>query len=198
MIITWIEKKELVKKLPVMLLFIMLGAFAFIMFLSETSFGQVILKRAAMVSISAIETDSSLSWRSYETKKAIKSIREAPIIGHGTGYKYHNIAQFGGSIYYIHNNYLFIWMKMGILGLAAFIALLANMLRASINIYNIYQDDHIISGCAIATFAYICGIIPALAVAPVLANNTTVIILLSVLYGIFIKLNTLDNVSDKL
>jgi O-antigen ligase len=196
MVITWIEKKEMLKKLPLMLLFILLGVSAFILILSETALGQLLFKRLEMLSISAIQTDNSLVWRSYESRMAIKSILDAPFIGHGLGYSYHNTSQFANSIHYIHNNYLFLWMKMGIVGLIAFIFFLVNMLKTSMHIYKTYSEDHIISGAAISTLAYITGIIPSLAVAPFLSNNMSTIILVSVIYGIFLKLKQLNNIKE--
>ncbi len=196
MIITIIERKEILNKLPIMLLFILLGVSALSMFILETSSGQRVLRRAGMISISAIQTNNSLSWRSYETGLSVEAISRAPFLGHGLGYKYHNSSKFPGSKYYNHNSYLFLWMKMGLPGLITMAIFLAAVLKICFNVYKTYQDDEIIGGSAIAMFAYIIGVIPALVVDPLLSSAMTVIIPVSVLYGIFIKLKQLK-ISNK-
>jgi len=196
--ITLIERKEILKKLPIMMLFILLGTFSIAIYFSNTSFGQSVLKRMSMISISAAKTDSSLMWRATEYKYAKKAISSQPVLGHGLGYAYHNINQFPNSEYYIHNAYLYYWMKMGLAGIIAFLTYLFYLLRLSFHVYRTYINDNIISGFAIAIFAFILGYIPSLVFSPAFSTGYILVQLVSVLLGILIKLKMLDNESKSL
>ncbi len=74
-----------------------------------------------------LATDS-LSWRVYETQTAVQSISDHPFLGVGLGNAYRDVTLFQdvgmGSAdltRFIHNAYLYILVKMGFLGLAAFL-----------------------------------------------------------------------------
>lgn len=70
----------------------------------------------------------SLQWRIYENGEAFRSIREHPLIGIGLGntYRTYTLTQketMGFDplfLRYIHNGYLYIAIKMGLIGLAAY------------------------------------------------------------------------------
>lgn len=74
----------------------------------------------------------SLEWRVYETEEAFRSIGEHPFVGVGLGNYYRNVTLlqgeasgelFGSDSYgrftrYLHNSYLFVAVKLGLIGLA--------------------------------------------------------------------------------
>jgi O-antigen ligase len=71
------------------------------------------------------DPNSSLGWRFVEANYAWISLARSPLIGIGLGAAYKPFERVTGSesdllfMRYIHNSYLGVWMKMGILGLLA-------------------------------------------------------------------------------
>ncbi len=69
----------------------------------------------------------SLRWRAFETEKALTAIAEQPFLGVGLGNAYRDAtllrgeARSGGTrlTRYVHNSYLYVTVKMGLLGLLA-------------------------------------------------------------------------------
>jgi O-antigen ligase len=83
-------------------------------------------------------SDSSVIWRLLEVEFATKAIRRHPLVGNGLGFRYHDQGAEVGLPYYVHNEYLFAWMKLGVPGLLAMVfalgmgaVLLRKALRAS-------------------------------------------------------------------
>ncbi|MDN3515540.1 MAG: O-antigen ligase family protein [Candidatus Brocadia sp.] len=190
LIITWCEKHALFRNLP---LIIPLGGLFFIAVLLAiiySGIGQKILLRLGMISYSAIESDNSLKWRVYETDMALKAIKKSPFIGYGLGYKYHEEKKFmfKDAGYYIHNNYLFLWMKMGCFGLVAMGFFIFGLIKEALFIYKNYNKNDILRGIAISTVCFTVARIPAAVVMPVFVEDIRVIILLANLYGIFLNL----------
>lgn len=191
LIISWSEKHTLFRKLPIIIPGG--GLFLLVLFLiiTNTGLGQNILLRIGMISYSAVNSDNSLKWRVYETEMAIQAIKKSPLIGHGLGYKYHNKEYFESAPYYLHNNYLFIWMKMGIIGLIALGVFLLGLIKEALNVYKEHNRNDIFRGIAISTVAFMAAMIPASIVKPIFAESPSTIILLSLLYGIFIRLKVI-------
>jgi O-antigen ligase len=75
-----------------------------------------------------LSVDSSVQYRAFETEHGLEAIRESPVLGNGFGYAYLPSRGEAGSfqatrgMYYSHNFYLWIAIKGGIVGLAAFLA----------------------------------------------------------------------------
>ena len=92
----------------------------------------------------------SLDWRIFETNEALRSISQHPLLGVGLGHVYRDATYRDAALFrveatsgylrftrYVHNSYLYIAVKMGLLGLIAFLwfclAFLASGWRAYMN-----------------------------------------------------------------
>jgi O-antigen ligase len=75
--------------------------------------------------------DASTQWRVFETRYAIQSIVQHPLLGIGLGNFYRPAIENDplwypdkpnyGLRWYIHNSYLWVWIDMGLLGIIPFI-----------------------------------------------------------------------------
>jgi O-antigen ligase len=74
--------------------------------------------------------------RLLESVKVLELIRQSPLFGHGLGYCFVFRDPFNGTIngeqYFVHQNYLWVWLKQGIIGLALFIWMIIGFLRTGI------------------------------------------------------------------
>jgi len=79
-----------------------------------------------------VENTNSLNTRYYLTKYTLEKLKEKPLMGFGTGsfiQEYTSVSEHAKSILEEdnhktpHNNYLFIWFELGLIGLLTFIAL---------------------------------------------------------------------------
>jgi O-antigen ligase/polysaccharide polymerase Wzy-like membrane protein len=72
--------------------------------------------------------------RLVEWERAVNAALESPVIGKGFGFAIMNRDPFLGTTreqWFVHNYYLLIWLKLGIVGLAAFGFLLSKLIRAA-------------------------------------------------------------------
>ncbi len=85
---------------------------------------------ARALSLAAAEEtlgSDSLQWRAFETEQAVQAIGRHPILGVGLGNAYRETTLLRGEARdgetrltrYVHNSYLYVTVKMGLLGLAA-------------------------------------------------------------------------------
>jgi len=79
-----------------------------------------------------VENTNSLNTRYYLTKYTLEKLKEKPLLGFGTGsfiQEYTSVSEHAKSILEEdnhktpHNNYLFIWFELGLIGLLTFIAI---------------------------------------------------------------------------
>ncbi|MEO8285673.1 MAG: O-antigen ligase family protein [Chloroflexota bacterium] len=100
-------------------------------FLEKEQFiGNVVARALTIFTPEATLETNSLQWRAFENGEAIKSIALHPLLGVGLGNAYRDITllQWEDRRFYfrktrfVHNSYLYITVKMGIPGLAAFLA----------------------------------------------------------------------------
>ncbi len=192
LVISWYERRAIFKKLPIIIGGGIVSLIVLFVILQNTGFWQRIVTRVEMISFTALETDNSLMWRAFETEMAMKAIKKSPFIGYGLGYMYHNCRSlnFESAPYYIHNTYLYLWVKMGIAGLIALGIFISGFIKTAWYVYRVYNEK-IIRGIIISAVAFMIAMIFAAIVRPLFAYDTSAIILLSILYGIFLKLRFL-------
>ncbi|MDR9418372.1 O-antigen ligase family protein [Gracilimonas sp.] len=107
------------------------------------------------------ELDISLKERWLETVAVWEKIVANPIAGYGMGTTYRRELLFLNFVeqrYFIHNGYLLVWYKMGILGLIAFITLSVSILIKSYQIYK-YHTAPEIKAIALTVFSVLIGIL---------------------------------------
>lgn len=89
---------------------------------------EVALDRVLSTTQETLGRNTSLGWRAEETRFALKRISGSPVLGLGMGVAYKPITRMNGVTItesdevltrYIHNAYLGLWLKFGILGLFA-------------------------------------------------------------------------------
>lgn len=98
-------------------------------FLAQQFVGNVASRALTIFTPDATLDTSSLQWRLFENGKAIDSIYQYPVFGVGLGNSYRDITllQWEDRRFYfrktrfVHNSYLYIAVKMGIIGLASFL-----------------------------------------------------------------------------
>jgi len=94
------------------------------------AFGAIISRATSTLSPDQTFNSSSLQWRGFEIEAALQSLVNAPQ-GVGLGNAYRPVTTFGGEAAgyqgaeplnrFVHNSYLYIAVKVGVLGLAAFL-----------------------------------------------------------------------------
>jgi O-antigen ligase len=102
-----------------------------------------IIQRAGGQGLSVIQ-DPSLRARYLETQSVIQYIARNPIVGYGLGasFFYHNpLSQTYHETVYIHNVYLFLWFKLGIIGLVLFLLTYMYHLWEAIKMIRKYQSS---------------------------------------------------------
>lgn len=90
----------------------------------------------------------SLEWRAYENGEALRVIREHPVMGVGLGNAYRDYTLLQKEtlgmkemfLRFIHNSYLYITVKMGLLGLAAFIIFALTFLYNGFRAFQTIRD----------------------------------------------------------
>jgi len=74
--------------------------------------------------------------RLLESVKVLELIRQSPVFGHGLGYCFVFRDPFNGTIngeqYFVHQNYLMVWLKQGLIGLALWIWMLVGFMRTGL------------------------------------------------------------------
>lgn len=77
----------------------------------------------------------SMRERFAETRALLEGIRRSPIVGHGLGATVSYMSPLRGHVMtrtYAHNAYLFIWFKLGIVGLATFLVFYVRGIRTTL------------------------------------------------------------------
>ena len=109
---------------------------------SSSSLNPIVALERRITSISDYKEDASAQHRLIEWRSALKSIRSNPILGNGLGFqlKFYSPMYseedkkegFESRDFYIHNSYVWVATKMGIIGLALFIIIIVSIVRAGI------------------------------------------------------------------
>lgn len=78
----------------------------------------------SLFSLNELYSSGSLQWRVKENSDAVESIKNNPILGIGLANKYRNIRDPSLKLLetYVHNGYLWVLIKMGILGFLPFVS----------------------------------------------------------------------------
>jgi len=85
--------------------------------------------------------DETLLWRINETKYAWEQIAENPILGIGPGTIYRPVFYEGDSLQsYIHNGYLWLWLKTGLIGLISFLGFILLFLFRGFRLWDDIQN----------------------------------------------------------
>lgn len=108
-----------------------------------------VLARFASLS-DASARSSALADRVYESGLAVLAIRRSPIVGIGWGTEYGATATrlFEGIVAarnrdYVHNQYLAVWMRMGIFGLIAFVGIIVSTILSGIRASRTLTGDDV-------------------------------------------------------
>ena len=123
--------------------------------------------------------------RLLEYERAVQGALESPVVGQGLGYSFVTrdpITRDARSQWYVHNYYLLIWLKLGIVGLAAFAWLIASLVRSGARTA---RDDPswAARAWAIATVAVTCQVLVILITNFSLADVNTAFVL-AYLWGV--------------
>jgi len=127
-------------------LFLSLGGLA-ILFIGFRDLGVSILqtvgRRLLGLGGGTILLDLSLQSRIAETQVVMEKILQNPILGWGLGsfIRFHD--PLIGSIretWYIHNGYLFLWLKLGIAGVACYLIFHYHRLRTAMGLFKLRKD----------------------------------------------------------
>ena len=119
-------------------------------------------------SIGTGKLDVSLQERFLESKTVFQLMLQNPIAGYGIGFEYTKkllVDDFFIQASYVHNGYLAAWLKFGILGLFAFLALWFTCIRNAIRIYRHPNSSLIVKIIALTITGTISGVL--------LVNNTS-------------------------
>jgi O-antigen ligase len=132
MALSWDAKRRmagfLIKAIPVLALAYYFFGAAFQETLANSAFVTLLEHRVRSIFTPAETLESfSLEWRIFETGEALRSVGEHPILGVGLGNVYREPALLHGEaadgyyrlIRYVHNSYLYLAVKLGLLGLFA-------------------------------------------------------------------------------
>jgi len=108
----------------------------------------------------------SLEWRIYETREALRSIAQHPLLGVGLGNAYRDITLLQGEarsgyfrfIRYVHSSYLYVAVKMGLPGLIAFLWFCAAFVARSLWAYA-HMSDRLQRSVVLAVLASFVGLL---------------------------------------
>lgn len=166
--------------LPAILLLI--GAFGFFGAALQTQLAKIpvvssIIERAdTLTSPDDTLATKSLEWRQFEFEEAMRSIRERPLLGVSLGNSYRNVTTLQGEAQgwwtdgsiaagtvsrftrYIHNSYLAIAVKMGLLGAAVFMWFITAFIVKSWQLYRRLPFG-VVQGMVLAIFASFIGLL---------------------------------------
>ena len=90
--------------------------------------------RFGSITETSTKTGSNI-FRLVEYSLALKHIAESPWIGHGIGYTFLGMSAVGFlrfNQWYVHQDFLFVWLKQGIVGLALFVWLIAGAITLGV------------------------------------------------------------------
>jgi O-antigen ligase len=147
-----------------------------------TFFGRII----PMFSRSILSSEDTLLYRLLEVQYAWARITEYPILGIGLWTPYRPTFWEGDPlVYFIHNAYVSIWLKTGLLGLVSFLWLCASFLRRGFQHWREVQSDLLRAVTLGFTVAYL-GLTFSNLVAPTFVQDWMV-----ALFGIMMGINEL-------
>ena len=117
-------------------------------------FFKTLTERFETISLSKIFSEPSIQDRIAETKGILKAISSNPITGYGLGgmYEFNSPLRRESPTWYCHNAYLFIWFKMGMLGLIAYLYFYFQIIKRGLSFYKETQNLYfkaISIGCTI-------------------------------------------------
>ena len=132
-----------------------LGILAVGLFTGPVIFDLATVLGERFLSILSASVDISLRNRLVESEAALEDIMMSPLWGYGFGYyySYHPLIPSLLPTWYVHNVYLYIWLKLGLLGLVTFlvwyITVIIHGYRAYRNITDPLLKPLILSGTSI-------------------------------------------------
>lgn len=162
-----IDRKSKIKVL--IYLFSLLGLVSIIISLYFSDLFMFVLNAllARFESIGSGKLDISLYERFLESQTVLSLILDNPISGYGFGHFYTKKILFYANFIetsYVHNGYLAVWFKFGILGLLAFLTLWFSTIMYSIRFYKI-SASQFEKAILLTIIGTVCGIL--------LVNNTS-------------------------
>lgn len=93
-------------------------------------------------SILSAAVDLSLRNRLAESAEVVSRIAESPVFGYGLGYYYSffPLIPYEMPTWYVHNAYLYIWLKLGLIGLVVFLVWYFTVLIHGYRLYRALRD----------------------------------------------------------
>lgn len=131
---------------------IVIGSLVFTVpaFLSGHATNLVVATGRRILSIGKMDEDVSAQHRFNEWNRAIEMIRSRPILGNGLGARVEFYSPlysesdfkmgYWSNDFYVHNSYLWILTKMGIIGFVMFIMLIGMVMKAGIRRFRVAQN----------------------------------------------------------
>jgi len=165
------------------------------------------LKERAMSIFTPEETlqSWSLQWRVFETEEALRSIDEQPVLGVGLGNAYRDVTLLRGEARsgqlrftrFVHNSYLYMAVKMGVIGLIGFawfyLSLLGNGWFAYARRFDGYYRR-----IALALLTCLCGLLSWSITEPhfMQLQSTIVVGLVSGLLASMLRINQMQKLNS--
>jgi O-antigen ligase len=196
-VILWFERNQFAKKIIANIYFLILAIILVFLILWKSGKIEHVFLRTNMIKVSAISTDTSLKWRVFENRKSWKAIKRSPIFGNGLGYRYHGNENFTNAQYYVHNVYLWILLKMGVLGLLAMIAFLfCCFIIIKKSMKNVFKYPSI----DMMTKSYLAYVITSVAsgvIKPNFIQSVASIVFIAVITGCLLSIENMECVGEK-
>jgi hypothetical protein len=176
--------------------FLALGATAVAIWFGWGNVGALLGTRLAssIGTTQSSETASNMS-RMIEWWTVVRHIRTAPWFGHGLGYSFHVHNPFFGwspTQWFVHELYLWIWLKQGVVGVFALVLVLFEGLRLGVRGTRRLTDGDEAGWCAGAAGATLYIAVLGLTNYPLAQVNST--FLLAFLWGVALALQLPDRV----
>jgi O-antigen ligase len=157
------------------------------------------LVKARFEFVSANKIDLSLMERVTETKTIVSMLADNPILGYGAGTEYLRLEYLKDRTYktssYIHNGYLSVYFKFGLLGLIGFTSLLFGLFKSALTVYRNHSEPWL-RVIAMGAFAYLPGAALMNITSPVFLSFEGVFLLTLLTAALAYGLRTLDTVPD--
>ncbi len=146
--------------------------------------GDLVVERVALLDPDAIAEDRSVLLRISETEIALTEAIKSPIFGRGLGFEFtspHYSVEGEITRGYVHNFYVFVYLKLGLIGLGIYLWLFIALYR---QLWHIRQQQHDWNSTFLATALLVALLITALiSVSSAYLNATPTTLAIGILLG---------------